>query len=73
MFSRFVRLAAAFVVAALASAATAQQWPVKPVRLVVTFSPGGSSDIVARALSVPLGAKLGQPIIVDNKPGAGGT
>ena len=56
-----------------ATSAVAQQWPVKPVRLVVTFSPGGSSDIVARALTVPLSAKLGQSVIVDNKPGAGGT
>ena len=53
--------------------ATAQTWPTKPVRVIVTFSPGGSSDIVARLLGAPLQTELGQSVIVDNKPGAGGT
>jgi tripartite-type tricarboxylate transporter receptor subunit TctC len=57
----------------VAGNAAAQSWPTKPVRIVVTFSPGGSSDIVARLIGAPLQAELGQSVIIDNKPGAGGT
>ena len=51
----------------------AQGWPSKPIRLVVPFTPGGSSDILGRAIGQKLAESLGQPVIIDNVPGAGGS
>jgi tripartite-type tricarboxylate transporter receptor subunit TctC len=55
-----------------ASGAWAQAWPTKPVRIIVPYTPGGSSDIIARAIQPMLSEALKQPIIIDNKPGASG-
>ena len=75
MRSNAARLLAAGVLNLFAaiSMTFAAEWPGQPLRLVVTFPPGGSSDIVARLISGPLGEKLGQTVVVDNRAGGGGT
>ena len=56
-----------------AGLAHAQSWPTKPVTIVVPFPAGGTTDVLARAVSTKLSSTIGQPVIVDNKPGAGAT
>src|SRR5258706_11056497 len=61
-----------FLALFLATNAVAQQWPTKPVKIVVPFSPGGFADSGARAVSDRLAARLGQPVLIENKVGASG-
>ena len=52
--------------------ATAQAYPTRPVRLIIGYPPGGSADITARLLGQWLSERLGQPFIIENRPGGGG-
>jgi tripartite-type tricarboxylate transporter receptor subunit TctC len=66
-------LSTSLAATAFATPAFAQSYPNKPVRMIVPFPAGGATDILARALSIKLGEKLGQNVVVENRPGAGGT
>ena len=67
-----LRLLAAFALAFGAGHAAAQAYPVKPVRIVITFPPGGSSDLIGRLVAPQLADKFGQPFVIDNRGGGGG-
>ena len=72
---RRVHAAAAALVALLSvhhQPAQAQAWPNRPIRLIVTFPPGNGADVIAREIAPMLAQRLGQPVVVENRGGAGG-
>ena len=67
-----MRLLALLAAALLSTALQAQEYPNRPIRFIVSFPPGGSSDLIARAIAPRLAERMGQPVLVENRPGAGG-
>src|SRR3954471_13659652 len=67
-----LKVLAALAVLALASAAHAQSYPTKPVRLIIPFPPGGSNDVVGRLIALQLSERLGRQVVAENQGGAGG-
>ena len=70
---KVVRLAAIALCALWASFASAQAWPTKPVKIIVPFTAGSATDILARTFGQKLSEYWGQPVVIENRPGAGGT
>ena len=70
--SILARAAAAILALALPASALAQAWPAKPLKIIVPYSPGGTTDLLARLVGAELAKRLGQPVVVENKPGANG-
>src|SRR5215813_4530275 len=65
------RLFALLAFAALAATGVRAEWPDHPVRWIVPFAPGGANDLIARAAADGVSKRIGQPVVVENKPGAG--
>jgi len=63
----------AFLLTFVCGAAFAQSWPTKPVKLIVTYPPGGSSDLMSRVFGAKLAELWGQQVIIESKPGAAGS
>src|SRR5437773_7587998 len=72
MMHGMLRTLAAMAATAVASAAMAQTYPSKPLRLVLPYTPGGVVDFIGRTLAQRLSDQFGQPVVADNRPGAGG-
>lgn len=72
-FATKLAFAVAAAVSLFAVPAVAQDWPTRPIRIMVGFGPGGGTDVATRIIAEPLAKLLGQRIVVENKPGAGGT